>query len=246
VEHAERVAEIERQSAALRAAAISAGPDAAVPTCPEWTVGTLVRHVAGAQSMATWAVSSPPGGGFPSEIPQAPADWTAALAWWDEVRGNLLTRLAADDPDRPCWAFPGSGESTVAFWSRRQAHETAIHRLDAEYAAGAGDELRYAPEFAADGVDEYLITLLPALLLRFPRPLERDATVLWHAADTERAWLIEVRDGQCAVRAIPDADRAADLTVRGDACALYRKVWGRPTTAVLTGDESVLAALRPH
>jgi uncharacterized protein (TIGR03083 family) len=45
--------------------------------------------------------------------------------------------------------------SPLAFWARRQAHETAIHRADAESAGGVRPE--YPPDFAADGIDELLM-----------------------------------------------------------------------------------------
>ena len=45
--------------------------------------------------------------------------------------------------------------SSLAFWARRQAHETAIHRADAESASGVRPE--YEPEFAADGIDELIM-----------------------------------------------------------------------------------------
>src|SRR6204780_1534249 len=45
--------------------------------------------------------------------------------------------------------------SPLAFWARRQAHEPAIHRADAESAAG--DVTPFPAVFAADGIDELLV-----------------------------------------------------------------------------------------
>jgi hypothetical protein len=42
----------------------------------------------------------------------------------------------------------------VAFWFRRQAHETTMHRWDLEVPTGRHDQI--AAELAADGVDEAL------------------------------------------------------------------------------------------
>lgn len=42
----------------------------------------------------------------------------------------------------------------LAFWIRRMAHETAVHRVDA--AQAVGERWRVDPELAADGVAEAL------------------------------------------------------------------------------------------
>ena len=44
-------------------------------------------------------------------------------------------------------------------WARRQAHETAIHRVDGESALGALSGTPFEPSFGADGVDELLALL---------------------------------------------------------------------------------------
>ena len=43
----------------------------------------------------------------------------------------------------------------LAFWAPRQAHETAIHRADAESAAALLPEC--LADFAADGLDELIM-----------------------------------------------------------------------------------------
>ena len=48
----------------------------------------------------------------------------------------LADALAAAPADLECWTFLRA-PSPLAMWARRQAHETAIHRVDAELAAGA-------------------------------------------------------------------------------------------------------------
>src|SRR5262249_60086760 len=58
------------------------------------------------------------------------------------------------------WTFL-EAPSPVAFWARRQAHETAIHRVDADQAAAgagkAGGGAPFTPRFAADGIDELIM-----------------------------------------------------------------------------------------
>ena len=49
-------------------------------------------------------------------------------------------------------------DKTVGFVLRRMAHETAVHRVDAERAAGRDEPLD--AELASDGVDEFLFEFL--------------------------------------------------------------------------------------
>ncbi|MBV8932718.1 MAG: maleylpyruvate isomerase N-terminal domain-containing protein, partial [Kutzneria sp.] len=129
MDHLDFVAALREQGTALRASAALAGPDAHVPNCPEWTVKSLVHHVAGVYAFATAAVA----GGDRDQAPERstqPEEWTALLACFDDRFGALTELLADTDPQTSAWTFPGAPR-TVAFWSRRQAHETSIHRLDA-------------------------------------------------------------------------------------------------------------------
>ena len=54
--------------------------------------------------------------------------------------------LRTADPAVRCWTFLPA-PSPLAFWARRQAHETAIHRADAQLAAGPVTP--FAADFAA-------------------------------------------------------------------------------------------------
>jgi uncharacterized protein (TIGR03083 family) len=230
---------LQEQSAAFRAAAIQAGPDAVVSTCPGWDVQNLVRHLGRVYRMIAEALDRGPD----AERPQpssAPKEFDAALAWWDEQLANLIIKLSTVDDDLPVWSFFPSG--TPRAWTRRAAHETAIHRLDAEYAlAGLGTDrvhdLIFDPAFAADGVDEMLV-LLSGVQDWTQR--QSSGRVLYHAADAGHTWLVTHRSGQQ-----PDVGRTqdaalgrpeVDTTVAGTADAVYRRVWGRPSTAVVTGD----------
>ena len=64
-----------------------------------------------------------------------------------------------------------AGPSPLAFWARRQAHETAVHRYDAQSAAPGGPPApagAFDPAFAADGVDELIMGF--AARRRYRRP----------------------------------------------------------------------------
>ncbi|TDD10545.1 maleylpyruvate isomerase family mycothiol-dependent enzyme [Saccharopolyspora terrae] len=222
------------QAEAFRRAVLKAGPDVAVPTCPGWDVRRLTGHVAQAYWRARESLKLERGGSRP-RAPEAPADFDAALSWWDELRTDLRTQLSTVDPDLPVYAIFAGG--TPAGWARRVAHETAIHRLDVELVLGQGGDLVFDPELAADGIDEMLTKLLP---LGDWTTREHRGTVLYHAADAGRAWLVTYRPGEPPTTGAPsDAGLETDATAAGTADALYRRVWGRPSSALVTGDAAL-------
>jgi uncharacterized protein (TIGR03083 family) len=227
--------QVRQQASALRAAAVKAGPDAAVQTTPEWTVLRLVRHIARVHSWVTLALDAEPGGERPvAERP--PDDWDTLLAFWDDRLEAMLGGLRQRGPGVPVWTF--SSDGSTSFWARRQAHETAIHRLDAEHAAhgDAVDHLVFTPEFAADGIDEVLTFIVERA------PADRTGTVLFHAADAGRAWLLTLTAGETAVVG-PATEIDTDASIVGTADAVYRAAWKRPSTAVVNGDRTLVAAL---
>jgi uncharacterized protein (TIGR03083 family) len=237
---------IEEQASALRAAAVSAGPAATVPTCPEWTVHRLVRHIARVHDWVGHALATAPDAEpAPAETP--PDEWDALLPWWDDTLEAMLTALRAGGEGAPAWVFPNAVAATAAFWARRQAHETAIHRLDAEHARAGSDRptavasLVFQPDLAADGIDELLVLMIPRKLAR-DRP-SVGGTVLFHAADAGRAWLVTLKPGEVPEIG-PAGDTDADASVVGTADAVYRAGWRRPSTAIVTGDRALVEALR--
>ncbi|WP_341867295.1 MULTISPECIES: maleylpyruvate isomerase family mycothiol-dependent enzyme [Amycolatopsis] len=243
MQHAEYLTMIEAQSQALRAAAVKAGPEAPVPTCPKWTVQRLVGHLAKVQSWVRSAIAHPSGENVTPGQP--PAEWTELLAWWDEQLHGLLAELA--DPAAPAWLPWGRYPGTTGSWARRQAHEAAIHRLDAEHAlAGSADpsavpSLVFGPAFAADGIDELIAWILPTRAKWDQFAVS--GSVLVHAADAGRMWRVVLHPGQPGTIDPVTAAFEADVTVAGTADAVYRRVWGRPSHASVTGDVRLLEPL---
>lgn len=246
MDFARYVDEMVKQGSAMRAAVVTAGPDAPAPTCPEWTVLRLVRHMARVHGWAREALLADPDGESPPRQ-EPPKDWDALLGWWDERRAALADTLRERGPDAPAWVF--AGVPTATFWARRQAHETAIHRLDAEHAVVGSDlpssvpTLVFEPNFAADGIDEVLHVGITRRTAREGVAVE--GTVLFHAADAGRTWLVHLRPGESLN--IGKADQPvidADATVAGTADAVYRAAWGRPSTAMRGGDLALIEALR--
>jgi uncharacterized protein (TIGR03083 family) len=227
---------LERDGQLLAAAAASSGANAAIPTCPGWKERDLVLHCGGVHRWATafvaGAVANPGDVSFESLIEPAPDD-DHFVDWFREGHAALVGALRAAPADLECWTFLPA-PSPRAFWARRQAHETAIHRVDAEGASGPFTT--FATDIALDGLDE--------LLLRFvTRPKARDIstprTLHVRATDGDGEWLVTM--GAERIEVVPGAGDA-DCSVRGSASDLYTLLWNRRTAEGLdvTGDPSVL------
>jgi uncharacterized protein (TIGR03083 family) len=241
VDHETNLAHIVEQSDALRAAAVAAGPAAAVPTCPKWTVHDLVTHIADVHTLVAAALLQTRDSSWP-KVEDAPAEWDELLAYWDDIRATMLTRLAGD-PVKPAWSFiPDSG--SVGWWARRQAHEAAIHRLDAEHAAHESvPTLLFDSELAADGIDEVL-TVMSTYRARARRPeVTVEGELLVHAADAGEVWLLKAHGGLVETGRVEDSGTDSDAILAGTADAVYRAVWKRPSTAILNGRAELLDAV---
>ncbi|MFD6793181.1 maleylpyruvate isomerase family mycothiol-dependent enzyme [Prauserella salsuginis] len=225
----------DEQGDALREAALAAGPEATVPTCPEWTVARLVRHVAAVQAWVLACIADPHGGEPRGERP--PKEWDEIVPWWDGTRAEL--RRAFDSgPETPAhMPFP-CYEANLRAWARRQAHEAAIHRLDAELAAGR-DATTFDTMFAADGVDEALSMIIHRRRADWSA-VEARGTVLVHAEDARRLWSLALAPGQPPALTGP-AD--PDVTLSGGADAVYKRLWRRPADVSITGEATLLDPL---
>jgi uncharacterized protein (TIGR03083 family) len=240
VNHVSLVEQIPVHTAALRAAAVLAGPDAPTPTCPGWTVRDLVAHVAESTAWIEKALALPADAPAP-EPPAVPAGWDELLSWWDERAAGVAAALASADPAARVWSFVPVPEVDVAWYARRLAHENAIHSLDAAHAAGQDvPALLFDTAFAADGVDE-LLAIIP------PVPAATPGTILLHAADAGRAWLLTLSaEAPVAVDTSPAEPDGldADARVVGTADAVYRAVWGRPSHAIVSGDPALVSTIK--
>jgi len=127
----------------------------------------------------------------------------------------------------------------VAFWARRQAHETGIHRADAESPSGTGGITAFAPDFALDGIEEMLTGFLG-------RPdgerVDPPRTLYLQATDTVGQWLVRLGE-QVEVAREPGE---ADCSVRAPASDLHLLLWNRRPAEGLDveGDDSVLTSWR--
>jgi len=216
----------------LAEAATRAGLDAPVPAT-DWTVRELVTHVGGIHRWAADIVANC-GTGFDTAAGEAvgtgPSD-PDLIDWFRAGHGTLVDTLRAAPTDLDCATFLPA-DSPLHFWARRQAHETAIHRADAEAAAASG-VTGFDPCFAQDGIAELLL----GFAARRANAIAQPATIGIRASDGP-SWLIAL-GGDRTVAEPVGADMQADATVSGTSSALYLWLWNRASTATVAGDTRV-------
>lgn len=227
----EHLGQLDHDGARLADVATDLGAE--VPPCPQWTVRDLVTHLGGVHRWATSIVRDrldyDPA---PREDDLAKPGSRDLVDWFRDGHQALLSALRAAGPDLRCYTFLAA-PSPLAFWARRQAHETAIHRADAESAYGAITP--FPTDFAADGIAELLLGFA-ARRRSFSR-VDGPRTLALRPSDAE-GWTITLAPN--GVHSVPGAGSAA-ANVGGTASDLYLWVWNRPAAVVVEGDRDVVA-----
>lgn len=238
---------IDHEGRLLAVAATVAGPDAPVPTCPEWVVRDLVLHQGEVHRWATAVIAG--GLAKPSLIPAdhlgpLPDD-AGLMTWFEDGHRALLDALRCAPDDLAAFTFLNDAPPAVLFWARRQAHETEMHRVDAESAAGGHTPVATAS--AADGIDEFLTGFVTRP--RTPLRASTDRSLAVALTDHAAAWRLVIGEGPAVAERI-DRARAetADCFVTGAAEDVYLALWNRRELASLTisGDAAVLDLFRAN
>ena len=245
-------AEILASAAQLADIARTHDPDLPVPTCPDWTLRQLAAHVGrvhrwAAEIVSTRATERIPFGSVPDG--SYPAEPSARAAWLVAGADRVVSAVSAAGSD-PVWAFSEIAPAT--FWARRQAHETMMHRADAEFAVGRNVVLDAG--LAADGIDEWLTSVTdPRYRNRGEGIQALPASAAMHlratgvpGAGAVTEWLIRSTEGTLSLHRGPGvADVGeADVSVSGPAdrlllVLLRRLPAGEPSLAV-SGDAVLL------
>jgi uncharacterized protein (TIGR03083 family) len=224
---------LRREGRALTVAARTAGVGAPVPSCPEWTVADLLGHVGRLHRWIAAIVDS--GGDSPSDhwSDAEPPPAEDRIEWFDggvDIVTDVLLRV---EPATPAWSW--TTDATAGFWARRQANETAIHRWDAQTAAGATEGVD--PSLAVDGVDEFF-GLIP--FWKGHGALNgAGESIHLHATDVEGEWSVRLgADGVIVTNDHADAD----VALRAPASDLLLFLYGRagPSVGETAGDVSLL------
>jgi uncharacterized protein (TIGR03083 family) len=238
VERDQYLTTLRRDSAALLAAVRDAGPEAPVPDCPGWTAADLAWHMADVWEW--WGTIVRERCTSPDQPVQTarPATFEESLAIAERWSHDLDEILTTTDPATAHWTW--ASDKTTAFVVRRMAQETAVHRLDAERAAGR----TYAidPELASDGVDEFLFEFL---IWVDPVAAALAGSVHLHCTDVDGEWVVR-DDGEGVV--VTREHAKGDAAIRGPANDLLLVLWRRLALDAVDviGDRGVAERLVAH
>lgn len=212
--------------AAFDAILRAADPDAAVPTCPGWTVADLTRHLGGIYRWVDHIVATR----TPTPISRrdvdlgAPDDGSDAGTWADWLTAGgeaVLARFRETPDDVAVWTW-GDGD-TVGWWKRRLLHETLVHRLD--LASATGTTAAVEPTVAVDAIDEHLDNLsVRARSNPEVAKLQGDGSLHLHATDAEGEWMIDLRADGFDIR---HEHGKGSVAARGPALDLLAALLGR-------------------
>jgi uncharacterized protein (TIGR03083 family) len=247
-------AEIVAQTDLLRSHIKGADMTVRVPSCADWNVGQLVRHLGGAHRSAEAGVRNratpiPDDDSWRDVSGYINEDPAILDTWLAEGALQLAETLRAAGPDAamphaPSWATP----PTTMFPARRMAHETLIHRADAALALGA--IYTVDPDVAIDAIDEWMhLTAMPVMFEIDPerrKLLGPGRTLHFHATDTapEKAaeWMIDLtgdvitwRRGHEKAPAVAVCGPVTDLLL-----VCYRRLPGRRNGIEIVGDSQLL------
>ena len=250
LDHDRACAELLGQTEQLLATVAGADLSAIVPTCPEWTLAELLRHVGHAHrrsevTVRTRAAEPVPAGQVPDTEGPDEDDPAALGAWLTAGAERLVDTLREAGPDARVWTW--TPRQDAMFWTRRPLHDTVIHRADA--ALTVGREFTVDPAVAADAVDEFLdlissprlAAFLPALAeLRGP-----GGSIHLHATDTDAEfgaeWLIELGEhGFTWGRAHAKATVAVRGALADLLCVLFGRLPADSDRVEVLGDEALL------
>ncbi|WP_225821598.1 maleylpyruvate isomerase family mycothiol-dependent enzyme [Streptomyces naphthomycinicus] len=241
METAEFLETLDREGRLLAAAGEAAGTDAKVPTCPEWQMRDLLRHTG---TVHRWAAGIVAGGHTAPRPVDGPPELDGAelVAWYRDGHRLLVDTLAAAPADLDCWTFlPAPSPSPLAFWTRRQAHETTVHRYDAEAARG-GPPSAIAPDFAVDGIDELLRGFHARSRSRLRSERPRVLRVRAAGAGPDAVWTVRITaEPSVTVRA---EEGPAEAELSGPADLLYLALWNRTAVPRVTGDPALAGLWR--
>jgi uncharacterized protein (TIGR03083 family) len=237
VEYAELIEHVRQDESRLAAAAqgnLSLSND--VPSCPGWTVRDLVRHLAEVYEHKIEC----------TRLNRAPDPWPPAwpsdrdpIEWLDDAHGRLQEMFERSRPSTPSatWWPP---DQTVGFWARRMAHETAVHRVDAELATGMAAPT-VEPDLAVDGIDEILDLMLAGDWSEEPHAESTGQRVA--VATAGGTWLITLEPASVTVSR--GGDRS-DARIEGDPSSVLLWLWGRAPDERIerSGDLDAIRVLR--
>ncbi len=231
------LAALARDGTAFLDSCLAAPADAVIAACPEWNPADLLWHLGGVQSF--WGGVVEQRATSWDQVPSLERLADAELAdWYRTGLARLLGLLSSIDPATEVWTW--SDQHDVAFIIRRMAQETAMHRWDADVAAGRPTAIE--AELASNGIDEFLELMLArsSFLDASLEATSVGGSVHLHCTDVAGEWTVRPTPGGL----VTTREHAkGDCALRGPADVLLRALWRRATTleVEVIGDAAVAA-----
>jgi uncharacterized protein (TIGR03083 family) len=227
--------------------------DAPVPSCPDWDARALLDHLTGVQWHWGTVVRERITEDGELAPPPFPQEREALLSAYDDASAALQAALRDTDPDTEVWMW--AEDKRVGFIARRQALEAAVHRMDAELAAGV-PVTAVEPALAADGVQEVLDVMYggcppwgsfeplgPHAVVRCTDTGDEVALVLGRFTGTDPDGTTYDEPDLSVRAADPEAEASAVISGTGD--DLLAWLWHRRgrESVTMTGDDTTIGEL---
>lgn len=237
---ADLITTLDAEGSLLARTFVGADWDSPVPGT-DWDLATLVAHTGAVHRWATDIVARQltrnETGGSATFRPDVTGEELAE--WFREGLAALVAALrSADDELSAFTLIPGTNPRH--FWARRQAHETAIHRADAQAAIAAagrvtGDAVTaHDAHVAQDGIEELVAGFAtePQFAAATPGTLLLDCT-------DGPSWLVGF-GGERNTATVSDGAARSTATVTGTSSAVWLWTWNRPARVQVVGDPTTI------
>jgi uncharacterized protein (TIGR03083 family) len=209
---------------------------ARVPSTPEWDMAALVVHT-GQVHRHKAAIVRDGGREYPKglEVEPGPPESGDLIDWYLDGLETLINVLVEADPHAAVWSW--GSDQHVAFWIRRMAQETAVHRWDAE--AAIADPEPIEADLAVDGIEEMLGEFIPGEAIPYEGP-RGDLSL--QCLDAGAGWTVHLTPG--APPTFNARTGPGNATVRGPASDVLLLLWRRVTLddVKVSGNEKLAAA----
>lgn len=237
----EYIAALRRDGVAFASSVRGAGLAAPVTSCPGWVTADLLWHLTEVHYFWASIVQQRALDGADVVELIRPDDDAQLSGLYETHFARVLQVLAETNPTTEVWTW--SEQHDVAFVIRRMAQETAMHRWDAD--AAAGHRMPIESRLASDGIDEFLTHFVDDVA-RAAQPVAGSVHI--HCTDVSGEWTVREL-------MIPDDDfpglpagfdvtrehAKGDCALRGPASDLLLTLWRRtPMDAIdVMGDAAV-------
>lgn len=214
--------------------------DAEVEHCPGWSVADLVWHVTEVhwfwRTIAEGRLSAPPDEAL---RPQREPDERLVQSFLTGA-AELVDTLREADQTASVWTW--APQRDIAFITRHQVQEAAVHHWDAAFAASR--DLAIEPDVAADAIEEFLTFSLVDAEDKIERGAESlGQDLVLASTDGQGAWSIKDAEPEAPLTWVRGAEDGA-ATVSGTTSDLLLWLYDRTELPVQADDDRLLDRFR--